>query len=312
MVDGLRTAVAALIAALDDERRATLCLPFDEVERRNWFYWPAPRAGLPLAVLNGTERQLVDDVLTAMVSTATLAKVTTIIGLEVVLADLEGLGLSTRRRPDALPRDPSAYTTSVFGDPSGDAPWGVRFEGHHVSLHATIVDGVLAPTPSFLGANPAIVWHDDRPVLRPLAEEEDLARALLRALPAAAWRRAVIGDTAPADIVTANAPVVAHDLSGGVALADLTGEAAALADALVRAHVTRPRVAAGVSLDDVHFAWAGDDEPGRPHYYRLSGPRFLVEYDNTQNDANHAHSVWRDPGNDFGGDLLRGHRSREH
>ena len=53
-------------------------------------------------------------------------------------------------------------------------------------------------------------------------------------------------------------------------------------------------------LEGLHFAWAGGAEPGRPHYYRVQGPRLLIEYDNVQNGANHAHSVWRDPGGDFG------------
>jgi hypothetical protein len=304
---------AAMRDAVGAEPRAALCLPFDEEERRTWFYWPWPRQGLALAGLDGPQRERVFDLLTAMVSTPTLAKVATIIGLEVVLADLESSGASSRRRSEGLPRDPSAYFTTIFGEPDGDGPWGVRFEGHHVSIHTTIVDGAVAPTPLFLGSNPARVVHGDRTVLRVLGEEEDVARALLEALPAAARRRAVIDDAAPADIVTVNAPSIADvDLTGGVPLADLDGDAAALATALVDLHVDRSRVAPIVDRSDLHFAWAGDPEVGQPHYYRISGPRFLVEYDNTQNDANHAHSVWRDPGGDFGDDLLRGHHATQH
>jgi hypothetical protein len=312
-VGNIAAAATALRDGVNRDQLAELCLPFDEQERRTWFYWPWPRRGLLLASLDGKQRQLVDDVLTAMVSTPTLAKVTSIIGLEVVLADLEGLGLLSRRRADGLPRDPSAYATTIFGDPQDVEPWGVRFEGHHVSLHATVVEGRLAPTPQFLGANPAVVSHGDRVVLRPLGEEEDLARALLEALPAAARRQAVIDDTAPADILTVNAPRVEHDFGGGVPVAELRGEAAALAEALIALHVDRSRVPAEPpDIADMHFAWAGDPDRGRPHYYRLSAPRFLVEYDNTQNQANHAHSVWRDPAGDFGDDLLRGHIRSQH
>ena len=60
-------------------------------------------------------------------------------------------------------------------------------------------------------------------------------------------------------------------------------------------------------FDKLHFGWAGSIEPGKPHYYRMHGPTVLIEYDNTQNNANHIHSVWRDPERDFGGDLLREH-----
>lgn len=66
------------------------------------------------------------------------------------------------------------------------------------------------------------------------------------------------------------------------------------------------------ALDEVHFAWAGPTEPGRPHYYRLQGPRLLIEWDNTQRGANHAHSVWRDPEADFGLDVLARHRAASH
>ncbi|HZN13505.1 MAG TPA: DUF3500 domain-containing protein [Acidimicrobiales bacterium] len=312
-LEQLHAAARALVDGVEAAQRSDLCLPFDEVERRNWFYWPAPRRGLPLGALDGDRRQLVHELVTAMTSPATLAKINTIIGLEVVLADLEARGISGRRRIDGLPRDPSAYYVTIFGTPDGDASWGVRFEGHHASIHATVVDRRLAPTPVFLGANPAVVEHRGRAILRPLAEEEDVARQLLDALPADARRRAVISDAAPDDIVTTNAASVEHDLAGGVAIADLRGDAAALASELISLHADRSRpYTAAPETADVHFAWAGDAVAGRPHYYRLHGARFLVEYDNTQNDANHAHSVWRDPAGDFGGELLREHHAHQH
>jgi Protein of unknown function (DUF3500) len=67
-----------------------------------------------------------------------------------------------------------------------------------------------------------------------------------------------------------------------------------------------------IDLDAVHLAWAGSTEPGQPHYYRLQAPRLLVEWDNTQRGANHAHSVWRDPEADFGADVLAVHRAAHH
>lgn len=313
MVADLAAAAITLRDALGAEQRDRLCLPFDEIERRTWFYWPAPRKGVPLGDLDGSQVNLVHELVTAMVSTPTLAKVTTILGLEIVLADLEEQGLATRGRPDGFPRDPTAYATTLFGDPGSDEPWGVRFEGHHVSLHATVFGGRLAQTPFFLGANPAVVGRGEHVVLRPLGEEEDVARSLLGSLSSAERRRAVIDDTAPADIVTANAARVEDDLEAGLALADLRDEARGLAEHLVRLHVERLRhPVPAPAIDDLHFAWAGETDLGRPHYYRVAGPRFLVEYDNTQNDANHAHSVWRDPAGDFGDDLLRGHHAAQH
>jgi hypothetical protein len=80
--------------------------------------------------------------------------------------------------------------------------------------------------------------------------------------------------------------------------------AAALPPDLAAARLGKLRHA---GLDAIHFGWAGSVERGQPHYYRVQGPTFLVEYDNTQNDANHIHTVWRDFHGDFGRDLLREH-----
>jgi hypothetical protein len=62
----------------------------------------------------------------------------------------------------------------------------------------------------------------------------------------------------------------------------------------------------------VRFGWAGETELGKPHYYRIQGRTFLIEFDNTQNDANHIHVVWRDFDGDFGRDLLREHQATHH
>ncbi|OUC93096.1 hypothetical protein CA984_27670 [Streptosporangium minutum] len=105
--------------------------------------------------------------------------------------------------------------------------------------------------------------------------------------------------------------------SPGIAAADLRTEQRALLRNLISAYTDRSpepvaaalrrRYAEDEQLDAVHFGWSGDLTPGRPHYYRLTGPGLLGEYDNTQRGANHAHSVWRDPGRDFGLDPLASH-----
>ena len=296
----------ALLATFDDEQRLLATAAFDdEAVRRDWHYVPRREPGLSFVALRDQQRRLVHDLLAQVLSIDAHAKVTTIIGLEEVLNRLEGGRLREGRHS-------SVYRVLVFGQP-GDGPWGWKFEGHHVSVNVTLVDGEVAATPLFLGAHPAHVTHDGRTVTRPLAEEEDVGRALLHALSAEQRRMAIIADRAPDDIVTGAAPTVDHIADEGVALSDLRGEAAELADALLRLYVTRLTVPPPPpDRDAVRFAWAGPAEPGRPHYYRLAHPRFLVELDNTQDGANHVHTVWRDPGNDFGDDLLRRHASAAH
>ncbi len=80
-------------------------------------------------------------------------------------------------------------------------------------------------------------------------------------------------------------------------------------DELAAAEIARLEA---LGLDQVHFAWAGGAERKQAHYYRLQGPRFLVEYDNVQNGANHIHAVWRDPEGDFGYDVLAAHYAAAH
>ena len=288
-------------------------------------------------------------------------------GLENVLDHAEGFVTRFDRERG---RDPGLYYLRVFGEPGGPAPWGWRFGGHHVSLNNLVVDGALvATTPCFMGADPAVSPLLGGGLNRPLARVEDLARELVRSLRPELVTRAVLLDRAPSDFVTANRTSVAEgdrviplagifrgkrfpddveqaklqalsdaiDAATGYADADHValeysaapkGVAAAELDSgqreMLRALLSTylDRVPAEVSpigrysddetLDAVHVAWAGPTEPGAPHYYRLQGPRLLIEWDNTQRGANHAHSVWRDPTADFGLDVLAAHRAAHH
>jgi hypothetical protein len=341
VIGGMTGAARAFAGSLGAAQRARATFSFDdETERRDWAYFPRPRRGLPFGEMEHGQRDLAHRLIASGLSRSAYAKATAIIALERVLGELEG---------HVFPRDPGSYYVSLFGEPGDTATWGWRLDGHHVCLNYTIVAGeLLSPTPVFLGANPAEVRHGDRSVLRPLGEEEDVARELLASLDAEQRRRAILSPAAPPDIVTANVPV----LSDGLAPGDIfqrrpakdmpadqldaltftlspkglpwsemnTGQREML-EALVRVYIERmPDAVAAhemarlgrAGLEGIHFAWAGEEQRRRPHYYRLQGPSFLAEYDNTQNDANHIHAVWRDAANDFGEDVLREHYRREH
>jgi hypothetical protein len=239
-----------------------------------------------------------------------------VIKLEGVLREMQG----------SL-RDPGKYYFSVFGEPSLEKPWGWRFEGHHLSLNYTVVDGAgIAHAPSFFGANPATVRSGPLTGLRALGPEEDLARELVKSLDPAQRRRALFTDRAPAEIVTGDEKRVDPLAPAGIRAAELTQPQRAILVRLLdeylarmpedvaagrRAAIVRDGVPAGGAggspVPDVAFAWAGGLEPGEGHYYRIQGASFVVEYDNTQNGANHAHTVWRDFHGDFGRDLLKEH-----
>ena len=341
----MREAAEAWLASLDAAQREKATFDFDDADQRSdWAYFPRDHAGLPLLEQDAAQQKLLHVLLTSGLSLPAYAKATAIMALESVLNEIE------ERRIDAM-RDPGRYFLSVFGSPDAQR-WGWRLEGHHVCLNFTIVDGeVASATPIFLGANPAQVTRGDAVVLRPCGEEEDAGRELLLSLDREQRSEAVISDTAPPDFVLSNAPAVPDVcLPGeaqtlfppilglfkgmpdeekealkferanpkGLAAAGMTSQQQALLSRLIDVYTSRltdplaDDERARIDVSSLHFAWAGELDRGGAHYYRLQGPAFLVEYDNTQNDANHVHAVWRSPDNDFGGDLLRSHLRRDH
>ena len=300
-------AASALLQSLPEAKRTKAKLSFESPERTTWHYVPMRRAGIPLADLDAEQKALVDPLLQSALSPSGYKTAQQIVQHETILREIEG---SSRR-------DPGLYYTAVFGDPTPRAPWAWRFEGHHLSVNATHIDGqtqVVAPL--FMGSNPARVPSGPKAGLRILAAEEDLARELIRMLPDECRARAILSERTFGDIVTRNDPKVRAFNIEGLAIGDMSQEEQALLRKLLHVYANRMTQNAAreqlerierAGFDKLHFGWAGSLEPGKPHYYRIHGPTVLIEYDNTQNNANHIHSVWRDLERDFGGDLLRAH-----
>jgi hypothetical protein len=264
---------------------------------------------VPLKQLGDEQRKLAHAFLQTGLSQRGYMKATSIMQLELILRELEhGRGPL---------RDPDMYFFTVFGTPAQKTPWGWRVEGHHLSLNFTVVDGaMIASSPSFFGSNPAEVRQGPHQGMRILAAEEDLARELLRSLDEQQRARATIDAIAPKDIITF-ADKKANPLTpAGLAAGEMAVRQTELLQRLLQEYISAmPADIAAERLEKLHragwekiyFAWAGSAEPRQPHYYRVQGPTFLIEYDNTQNDANHIHTVWRDFDGDFGRDLLREH-----
>jgi hypothetical protein len=317
--EDIRAAARAWLDRLDATQRAAAVFPFDTNERVVWAYTPGTREGLALRDMSPEQRQAATAILGAALSERTAGEVASVIALETVLGAIEregGRGGWTRR-------DPELYWFAIFGEPDARAPWSWRVGGHHVAVHVTLADGqVIGSTPSFLGANPAVVPTGPQAGFRALTGEETLARTFLAGLTTDERRVAIVDDRAPADILTENAARAdVRSVPVGIPYRDLAATARADFERLIRYYVDRvpPDVALAewerivtTGLDDIAFAWAGPEEPGQGHYYAIRGPRFLVEYDNTQNGANHIHAVWRDLDNDWGEDLLAGHYATAH
>lgn len=311
------SAARNFIASLDQAQRDKALFPFEGDERFWFHYVPSAdiprthqreRLGLTLREMAPHQKHLAAALLSAALSRQGYIKTTTIMSLEDILRVLE--------RDSGERRNPERYHLSLFGEPSEKGPWGLRFEGHHVSLHFTVADGHIRGDPMFLGSNPAEVRSGARAGLRVLGAEEDKARALLMALTGAQRAKAIVSPKAYPDILTETKR--SASLSGqpaGLSAKEMTAaQRHLLADVLEEYILNLPEEAASVRRArvkaaglDLHFVWAGVAERGGPHYYRIQAPTFLVEYDNTQNNANHVHSVWRDFDGDWGEDLLKQH-----
>jgi len=299
--------------SLTPEQKNIAMIAFDSDERQNWFYTPVPRKGLQVREMSPYQKRLAAALLAAGLSQQGFIKAETIMSLEEVLR--------LQEKDDGERRNPEKYYFSIFGTPSDSKPWGYRVEGHHVSQNYTIVGGKVAGTPSFFGSNPREVLTGPRKGLRVLAQEEDLGRALMESLTADQQKTALVDKEAYKDILTTNSRKAAlkgqpsgisakqlNDKQFGLLTDLLNMYADNMPEQLAAARMQRVKAAGR----NIYFAWAGVVEKGGPHYYRVQSPTFLVEYDCTQDKANHIHSVWRDFNGDFGEDVLKDHYASSH
>lgn len=307
-------AAETFLNSLSPQQRKTASFSFKNDERYDWHYVPRVRSGLALKDMTADQQALALGFLRIGLSRSGYWKSTTIMSLETVLREIETLNW--------LGRDPEKYYFSFFGPPSATGTWGWRVEGHHLSLNYTIVQGhMFATAPRFLGANPANVAVGKLSGVRTLAGEEDLARKLMSSLDPKQRQKAVFREQAYGDIVTGSGEMVSPLEPVGIFAAEFDGSQIELLTKLIDEYVSslpseiarqRIEIIRNSGMDRIHFGWAGDTEPGRPHYYRIQGATFLIEYDNVQNGANHIHTVWRDFDGDFGRDLLREHYRAAH
>ena len=314
-VSNMQAAAVEFLDSLTTELkyRATFSMDNEE-ERINWHFVPktGERKGVDLKDLNEAQEAKLWKLLSASLSAQGQTKVENIIDLEAVLFIKENKDH----------RDPELYYTTIFGEPKKGGTWGWRFEGHHLSLNFTVVNGkLLATAPNFWGANPAKVDVGPTTGLRALKQEEDLARTFVQSLTKEQQAVAIIADEAPRDIYT-SANKKADPLSPtGLSTSAMTPEQRRGLKAVIDeylnnmpADVAQARLAVlrNAGVENISFAWAGPTKMGGKHYYRIQGPTFLIEYDNIQNQGNHIHAVWRDFDGDFGRDILREHHQHQH
>ncbi|HTE07170.1 MAG TPA: DUF3500 domain-containing protein [Flavitalea sp.] len=314
-------AVAAkqFISLLDSNQHHEAVYPFEDEERYVYHYFPVnDRKGLPLARMTATQRDAAFALVRSCIDGQTEKKIREIIQLEVLLKQIEN------RAADDHFRDPGQYYFTVFGIPSPKTIWGWRIEGHHVYFNFSAKDNKLVGgSPAFLGSNPAIVQSGPDKGKEVLREEKETGLALLKLLSADQKKQAIFSDEASEDIVTAIKRDATSENNQGITFASLNPAQQEQLLAIITLYVHRfTKLFASEMLDEIRkaglanlrFAWAGDQAtgPGHPHYYRIQGPTLIIEYDNTQNNGNHLHTVVRDLKHDFGGDALLEHYRAGH
>jgi hypothetical protein len=314
---GMAAAANDFLQTLSAKQKNEIQFDFDENERYNWHYIPKSRKGLPLKDLSDAQRQAAMALLRTALSDTGYEKTTAIMQLEGILRETEG------RSQDDSYRDPVKYYFSIFGNPATDSTWGWRVEGHHVSFNFSAKNNLLiSGTPGFLGTNPGVVLSGPEKGKYILKNETELGLALLRSLDANQAKKAIISTDAPSEIITGADRNAMIEHPEGILYSELTGSQQKMFIELVSIYIHRyTRLFAMIMMKEIEaaglnklqFAWAGEQQtgPGHPHYYRIQGPTIIIEYDNTQNNANHIHTVIRDLKNDFGGDELLEHYKRD-
>ncbi len=309
MIAGARN----LLGSMTARQQSAATFSVEDAERLNWHYVPRSRKGMALKDLTPAQEKLAHALLATGLSREGYVKAANIMYLEQILHEQEN---------NSPVRDPDDYSFTIFGNPSETEPWGWRVEGHHLSLNFTLRGPkVLSATPAFFGANPARVKNGPLAGMQVLGAEEDLGRSLVRSFRGKRAREVIIDVKAPADIITRASHKAELGSPVGVPLSAMDKEQAVMLMNLVNVYAHRLREELAESeleelreagLEKIRFAWAGGLEPGQPHYYRIHGPTFVIEFDNTQDNANHIHSVWRDFEGDFGMDVLRDHYAHSH
>lgn len=304
------------LSSLNKNQKSKALYAFDDNERLNWHYIPRSRKGVALHDLDVMQREAAFALLKASLSEQGYKKATGIIDLERVLREVEGRG------PDDTYRDPLNYYLTIFGTPSPAGIWGWRLEGHHISLNFSSLTGNIdSATPSFFGANPAVVPQGADKGKQVLKLETELGFLMINTLSAEQKKTAIISDNAPAEIITGNDRHGRELEPRGIPYSSLNEEQKKIFTQLLDVYIKNYAFGFSAKLKDkiqkagiekLHFAWAGSLIPGTGHYYRIQGPILLIEYDNTQNSANHVHTVVRDLTNDFAEDILREHYKKEH
>ena len=315
-------ATEAFLATLDDTQRQQVSYAFDSDKKSGWSNFPVPvvpRPGLAFSDMTKEQQQAAMAILQAALSEEGYKKTVGIMAADQALASEEG-------QPDLF--GIGFYGPAIFGTPSETDPWMLQFNGHHIGLNLTVVgkDNVL--TPSFVGVQPSEYTLDEANVsgfdpasvlgtgtMRPMSAENDKAFELINALDSDHQKEAIL-DYDVSDLVLGPGEDGRTLEPEGIPASEMTSNQQAQLLDLIREWVgivNDETAEAKMSeiennLANTYFAWSGPTTNGEPIYYRITGPTLHIEFAHQKQVAPagilHIHTVYRDPTNDYGAQLV--------
>ncbi|MFN3997406.1 DUF3500 domain-containing protein [Algoriphagus sp.] len=327
--DQLKKTALSFLSTLDEGEKLVLNIKIEDSARTNWTNLPlglAARSGLRYGDLSEQSKIAFHKILSSVFSSQGYLKTFAIMQVDDILHELFEIQFQQGKVPERtmefirkLNWDYGNYYVAIAGNPETEAIWGLKFEGHHISINLTVAGDEFTMTPLFFGSDPAVVEETQYAGLRPLSKEEDYGFWLINALDESQKAKATISDKVPGDIITSpDRPQWLEDFQG-IKGSELNDGQQKILHYLIEEYIGNlDKEKAEEYLDKLHargmgevyFAWIGSYEPMKAHYYVIHSPDFLIEYDNVGflDNANHIHTIWRENGNDFGEDILKKHR----
>lgn len=325
----VKSTTVAFIETLSNNQKDSVLIDFADSARTNWTNLPlglSAREGLRYGALSEKSKIAFHKVLSSLFSSQGYLKTFAIMQVDDILHELFEIqfqqGKVNERSMQFIRKlnwDYGNYYVAIAGNPQTEDIWGLKFEGHHLSINITAAGDLITMTPLFMGSDPAIVEDTQYAGLRPLSKEEDYGFWLINALDDVQKAKATLSEKVPGDIITSpDRPQWLVDFRG-IKGSELNEGQQKILHYLIEEyignldHQKAEEYLAKLharGMDSVYFAWIGSYEPMKAHYYIIHSPDFLIEYDNVGflDNANHIHSIWREKGNDFGEDILKKHR----
>jgi len=321
-VPTMRLAASKFLDSLSPELSKQALFSLAHPERRHWSNLPSTmfeRKGVSFGEMSAAQAVLAHDLLRSTLSSQGYLKTSSIMYLDEVLKNLATAANPGRDFSDMFGQ--GLYWIGIFGDPAKDSSWGWQLDGHHLALNITVVGEAVSITPAFMGSDPAEVREGAFAGWMIQQAEDEKGLLLYQSLDSTQRAMALIADTAPDDVITGPNRGDQLTTPAGLPVSKLNDSQRTLFKQLLREYVHNYKDAIAhqqlhrihrTGIDKIYFAWAGVAED-EPYYYRIHGPTILIEFDNNYapgSDAgpiNHIHTVFREPGNDYGEDLLKQH-----